>query len=176
MIIVRRRDPSFSGYSDVSVIVNGSKVTKLGYNSEQQFLLSPGSYNIYFKRSLSAQSNPVAIDVYSENDIIIIECYFNNMATSLSAYVVSVQRAINNQEQAPLQTTYSVHEHNPVQYSHPQYCAPQYSQPPQQQKKRSSGCLVVICIVLLVILLLSTSFCSDFITGFNYGYNATSGR
>ena len=71
MIIVRRSDPSFSGYSAVHVIVNGKEITKLPYNGEQQFQLPPGIHNIYFKRALAGKSNSLTLDVKSENDVFI---------------------------------------------------------------------------------------------------------
>jgi hypothetical protein len=92
MIVVRRRDPSFSGYSDVRVMVNEKEVTKLSYNGEQQFQLPPGIHSIYFKRSLAGKSNSLTLDVKSEHDVFIVECSFNKMASAISASIISVQR------------------------------------------------------------------------------------
>ena len=100
MIIVRRRDPSFSGYSDVHVIVNGNEVTKVGYNGEKQFQLQPGIHSIYFKRALAGKSNSLTLDVKSENDVFVVECSFNKMASAISANIVSVQREVETQVQS----------------------------------------------------------------------------
>jgi len=107
MIIVRRRDPSFSGYSAVRVIVNDKEMTKLEYKGEQQFLLPPGIHTIYFKRSLAGKSNLLTLDVKSESDLIIVECAFNELATSISARIVSNHEEIVELRKASLASDFT---------------------------------------------------------------------
>jgi len=176
VIIVRRRDPSFSGYSAVHVIVNGKEIAKLGYNGEQQFQLQPGNHSIYFKRALAGKSNSLTLDVKSESDVFIINCSFNNWATSISASIISVQREMEMSTQSTptsadeikkykellddgviSQEEFDIAKKRLLSGGSPSERRVQavynYESKPQPQRKITGGCLAVIVFIIVFLLL-----------------------